>query len=126
MIDKPIFREYSVSGTSAARYGLDGGHVGLYSPIAAKQKVFFCAVLAVGDYRRCRCLGVLFVSLDESTHFMPVIDNTGGHLHRGDHFVESINRPVSFVPELCLTPCMADNGGIGIRGGDISAVDRFG
>ena len=55
---------------------------------------------------------------------MAVVDGAGSCFHRGNHFMEAINSPVGFVPKLCLTPCMADDGCVGIRGGDVAAVDR--
>jgi len=123
MIDKPFFREDPFSGTRGAGDSLDGGHVGLYILVMAEKEVLYCSVLAVSDHGCYRYLGILFVFLDEKAHFTPVVDGSRGHLHRGDHFMEPINRPVRFVPELC-PPCMADNGGIRIGGGDESGCSR--
>ena len=89
----------------------------------AEEEVLYCSVLTVSDHGRYRYIGILFVFLDEKAHFTPVVDGSRGHLHRGDHFMEPINRPVRFVPELC-PPCMADNGGIRIGGGDESGCSR--
>jgi len=50
----------------------------LYILVVTEEKVFFCAVLTVGHHSCYRGARILRVSLDESTHFMPVIDNTGG------------------------------------------------
>ncbi|MGA2108435.1 MAG: hypothetical protein ABSH25_12425 [Syntrophorhabdales bacterium] len=43
------------------------------------------------------------MSLNERTHFVSVVNGAMGHFHRGDHFMESIDRPVRFVPDLWLS-----------------------
>src|SRR5208282_1113980 len=126
MIDKPVFREYPLSRTCAARDGLDGRHVGLYVFVMTEKEVLFGAVLTVGHHGFYRHIGILFMPLDERAHFVSVVDGAGGYLHGGNDFMEPIDRPVSLVPELCLTSAVADNGGVGVSSGDIATVHAFG
>src|SRR5512139_2581463 len=53
---------------------------------------------------------------------MSIVNNGGGHLHGGDHFVESVNCSMSLIPKLRGAASITDNGGVGIGDGDTAAV----
>ena len=71
-------------------------------------------------------LAVREMTLAFNKAFLAVLaDRSRSYLNSGDDFMKGVYGPMCLIPELRLTPCMADDGSVWISGGDVAAVYSF-
>ena len=95
----------------------------LEAPIMTFQIILDRAVLGIRHHHLYLALRILSMLLNQLGKQMALVHRPGSHLGGGDDFAPAVYGPMHFEGKLGAHLALADQGGLGVGGGQVSPIE---